>query len=308
LQRCLSQEMAPFRRLEVMLTVLTLAALLISALIAAWLARGISRPVQDLSDGAGRVGAGVYDKPVPVRSRDELGQLAASFNTMTQGLVERDKVRDLLGRNVSREVASELLRRPAALGGEEREATVLFTDIRGFTALSETAQPSALLGVLNSYFTELSRVIENHGGVVDKYIGDAVMAVFGAPVADPDHALHAAECARAIGRVMRTYNEDRTQNNLPRLDTGVGVATGTVVAGLMGSASRHNYTVIGDTVNLAARLQDETKRFGVSPVIAASTVQACGRPDWFSPLGEVIVRGKKEAVSVFTLHEENVVF
>lgn len=304
LQRCLSREMVPFRRLETALTMLTLAGLVGSALAAVWLARGISRPVLDLSAGARRVGAGVYNEPVPVRSQDELGQLAAAFNGMTRGLVERDKVRDLLGRNVSPEVAAELLRRPAALGGEEREATILFTDIRGFTSLGESAQPSELLELLNAYFTELTRVIEDHGGVVDKYIGDAVMAVFGAPVVDGDHAAHAVKCARAIGRVMRVYNENRLQKNLPRLETGIGVASGTVVAGLMGSVSRHNYTVIGDTVNLAARLQDETKRFGVSPVVAGSTVLASGLADWFTPLGEVIVRGKKDAVDVFTLRED----
>ena len=223
---------------------------------------------------------------------------------MTRGLVERDKVRDLLGRNVSPEVAAELLRRPAALGGEERDATILFTDIRGFTSLGESAQPSELLELLNAYFTELTRVIEDHGGVVDKYIGDAVMAVFGAPVVDSDHAAHAVKCARAIGRVMRAYNESRLQNNLPPLETGIGIATGTVVAGLMGSVSRNNYTVIGDTVNLAARLQDETKSYAVSPVVAGSTVLASGLADWFRPLGEVTVRGKKGAVDIFTFRED----
>ena len=300
LQRCLSREMAPFRRLETTLAVLTLAAMFASTSVAAWLSRGISRPVQDLSAGARRVGEGVYDKPVPVRSGDELGQLAGAFNEMTRGLAERHKVRDLLGRNVSPEIAAELLRRPASLGGEEREVTVLFTDIRGFTALGESAPPSALLELLNSYFTELTRVVEDHGGVVDKYIGDAVMAVFGAPVAYPDHALRAVECARAMGRVMGIFNERRAREHLPRLDTGVGIATGKVVAGLMGSASRNNYTVIGDTVNLAARLQDETKRVRASPVISGATVIACEHGDWFLALGNVQVRGKTEPVPVFT--------
>jgi adenylate cyclase len=304
LQRPLSRELAPFRRLEANLTWLTLLALLLSGIVAVWLARGISRPVQDLSAGARRIGEGVYDEPVPVRSRDELGQLAVSFNDMARGLVERDKVRDLLGRNVSPEVAAELLRRPDALGGEEKPVTIMFTDVRGFTGLSEAADPAALLATLNDYFTQLTRVIEAHGGIVDKYIGDAVMAVFGAPVETPDHARRAVACARDVRRVLGAYNAARTAAGLPRLDTGMGLATGRVVAGNMGSAARHNYTVIGDTVNLAARLQDETKTFKVDCVIAGPTAGDCGHADWLRPLGRVTVRGKTEAVEVFTLRED----
>ncbi|MFZ4484403.1 MAG: adenylate/guanylate cyclase domain-containing protein [Chthoniobacterales bacterium] len=301
LQRPLSRELAPFRRLETTLQWLTALALILSALLAVWLARGISRPVQDLTLGVQRIGEGRYDEPVAVRARDELGQLATAFNSMARGLAERDRVRDLLGKNVSPEIAAELLRRPAALGGEEKEVTIMFTDVRGFTSLSESAAPTDLLATLNEYFTELTRVIEAHGGIVDKYIGDAVMAVFGVPLATDDHASRAVACARDVRRVLGTYNAARSAAGLPRLDTGIGLASGKVIAGNMGSAARHNYTVIGDTVNLAARLQDETKAYKVDSVIAGSTASACGHADWLRPLGSVTVRGKTEAVEVFTL-------
>jgi adenylate cyclase len=301
LQRPLSRELAPFRRLETTLQWLTALALILSALLAVWLARGISRPVQDLTLGVQRIGEGRYDEPVAVRARDELGQLATAFNSMARGLAERDRVRDLLGKNVSPEIAAELLRRPAALGGEEKEVTIMFTDVRGFTSLSESAAPTDLLATLNEYFTELTRVIEAHGGIVDKYMGDAVMAVFGVPLATDDHASRAVACARDVRRVLGTYNAARSAAGLPRLDTGIGLASGKVIAGNMGSAARHNYTVIGDTVNLAARLQDETKAYKVDSVIAGSTASACGHADWLRPLGSVTVRGKTEAVEVFTL-------
>lgn len=301
LQRSLSAELAPFRGLQTSLIALTAGAMVASVLAAALMARRISRPVQDLSEGAKRIGAGVYDEPVAVRSRDELGRLAVAFNEMAAGLQERDRVRDLLGRHVSPAVASELMRRPGALGGEEREVTVLFTDIRSFTALSEARSPTDLLDLLNAYFTELSTTVERHGGIVDKYIGDAVMAVFGAPVDCGNHALRAVECARALRAAVRSFNDRCEKAGLPRLETGMGLATGRVVAGVMGSQSRHNYTFIGDTVNLAARLQEETKALGVDCVVAASTAEKAARPGWFVPLAAVGIRGKSAPVAVCAL-------
>ena len=301
LLRSLSQEMAAFRRLEGRLRVLTLFAFLLSGLVAVFLARGITRPVADLSEGVRRIAEGRYDEPVRVRSRDELGRLAEAFNDMSRGLKERDLVRDLLGRNVSPEIASELMRRPASLGGEEREVTVLFTDIRGFTSLSESSTPTAILEFLNSYFAEVTHVIEAHSGIVDKYIGDAVMAVFGAPVASARHAAQAVECAFALRRALAVFNEKLVESGRKPVGTGMGIATGLVVAGVMGSESRHNYTFLGDTVNLAARLQDETKKFGVDAVVAGSTVEASGLGDFFEPLGSLTVRGKTAAVDVFSL-------
>jgi len=301
LQRSLSRELAPFRQLEQTLLFLTFLALAGSALLAVWLARGISKPVQSLVEGVERIEQGVYTEPVAVTRRDELGQLALAFNEMATGLEERDRVRDLLGKNVSREIASELLRRPTALGGEVREVTVMFTDLRGFTSLSERMPPEQLLDALNEYFTIITRTIEEHGGVVDKYIGDAVMAIFGAPLEAADHPARAVRCAEALQKVLGEYERERRLADLPPLATGIGLATGAVIAGNMGSESRHNYTVIGDAVNLAARLQDQTKQFQVNCVIAHSTAEASGELAQLRPLGETAVRGKQKPVAVYTL-------
>jgi len=301
LQRSLSRELAPFRQLEQTLLLLTFLALAVSTLLAIWMARGISKPVQRLVEGVTRIEQGTYTEPVEVTRRDELGQLAVAFNEMAAGLEERDRVRDLLGKNVSREIASELLRRPTALGGEVKEVTVMFTDLRGFTSLSERMPPEQLLDALNEYFTIITRTIEEHGGVVDKYIGDAVMAIFGAPLEAADHPARAVRCAEALQRVLGQYEDERRRANLPPLATGIGLATGAVIAGNMGSESRHNYTVIGDAVNLAARLQDQTKQFKVNCVIAHSTAEASGELDRLRPLGETEVRGKQKPVAVYTL-------
>ena len=301
LQRDLARELAPHRRLEHTLLLLAAGALGLSALLAAWLAAGISRPVSDLVDGVGRIAQGNYLEPVRVRRRDELGRLGAAFNQMAAGLAERDRVRDLLGKAVSPAIASELLRRPPALGGEEREVTVLFTDLRSFTRFSETVSPTVLVEVLNDYFTRITGVVEAHGGIVDKFIGDAVMAVFGAPVAQPDHARRALDCATSILQALDAWNGERRAAGLPELATGIGVATGRVVAGNLGSASRHNYTVMGDAANLASRLQDLTKECGVRCLVASGTVQAGGAGHALTRVGEVPVRGKAAPTEVFAL-------
>ncbi|HMP76048.1 MAG TPA: adenylate/guanylate cyclase domain-containing protein [Kiritimatiellia bacterium] len=303
IQRNLESELAPHRRLERLLLLLTFAALLVSAGVAVRLAAGISRPVSELARGVARIGQGNYREPVAVRSQDELGQLAGAFNRMAAGLEERDRVRDLLGKAVSPEIAAELLRRPLALGGEERIVTVLFTDIRGFTSYSERVPPTELVAVLNDYFTRVTRVIEAHGGIVDKYIGDAVMAVFGAPLERPDHAARALACARELLRAIDALNRERDARGAWPLHTGIGIATGRVVAGNLGSESRHNYTVMGDAANLAARLQDLTKEHGVPCLIAAETAAAAGAMEQLRSIGEVPVRGKAEPIQVYALVE-----
>ena len=178
----LEREMAPFWQLEKRLIVLSAAALLLSGIAGVLFARGVTQPVISLSEGVRRIMGGDYRVRVPVKTRDELGDLASAFNSMAEGLEERDKVRDLLGKSVSPEVATELMRSKIELGGELRNVTILFTDLRGFTAYSEKQPPHVLVEELNAYLTEVTREVESAGGIVDKYIGDAVMAVFGAPV------------------------------------------------------------------------------------------------------------------------------
>ena len=300
LQRSLAAELEPSRRLEALLAVITLAGLAAAVVAALALARSLSRPVQRLAEHTRRIAAGDYETRLDLRRRDELGQLADAFNAMSAGLAERDRVRDLLDKNVSPEVAAQLVRQGAALGGEEREVTVLFCDLRGFTPLSEGLAPRELVTLLNRYLDRMSAAIEAQGGVIDKYIGDEIMALFGAPVAAPDSADRAVRAALAMREALAGLNRELAAEGRPPLAFGVGINTAHVVAGNIGSHRRLNYSVIGDGVNLAARLQTLTRRieFAADILVSEPTRAALAGRYVLRDLGETEVKGKSRAVRV----------
>jgi adenylate cyclase len=256
-----------------------------------------------LAKGARKIAAGDYQHRVELKQRDELGSLADSFNQMSQGLIERDRVRDLLGKVVSPQIAAELLRKDVVLGGEERQVTVLFSDLRNFTRMSEMLSPQEMLAILNRYFTRMGAIIEKHGGVVDKYIGDALMALFGAPLANPDDADRALKTALEMMEALDDLNREWTKRGLPAIDAGIGINTDVVVAGNMGSETRLNYTVIGDGVNLASRLEDLTKtpEYQTRIIVAGSTLTKARERYRTHRLGEVAVKGKQKSTEIFAL-------
>ncbi len=303
LQRSLDRELAPFLRLERSFLLLALIGLGISVALGIWIARGVSRPVLQLADGAAKIAQGDYQHRVELNQQDELGTLAKSFNHMSEGLAERDRVRDLLGIVVSPEVAAELLRNGVALGGDEREVTILFSDLRDFTAMSETLPPQETVAILNDYFTRMSAIVESHGGVVDKYVGDGLMALFGAPVADPEGTDHALAAALEMCDALEELNREWQSRGLAAIDLGVGINTDQVVAGNMGSERRLNYTVIGDGVNLASRLQSLTRNpdYNSRIIVSSATIAKAKGRYRTRPLGEVAVKGRQKATAIFAL-------
>jgi adenylate cyclase len=303
LQRSLAVELAPARQLEQSILGISLLALVAAAIMAVAAARGVSQPLQQLAGHTQLVAAGDYTRRIDLPQQDEIGQLATAFNHMTAGLAERDRVRDLLGKVVSPEIATQLLHSDLKLGGEEREATVLFCDLRDFTGLSESLPPTEVLTLLNRYLDRMSTVIERHGGVIDKYIGDAIMALFGAPMAAPDSARRALAAARAMGDALQELNRELLAEGRPALAFGIGINTARVVAGNMGSKTRLNYTVIGDGVNLAARLEALTKQpeYECAGIISAATARAAGEEHRLRALGHVTVKGKTEPVLIYAL-------
>jgi adenylate cyclase len=251
------------------------------------------------------VEAGDYTKTVTVRQEDEIGELATAFNRMLKGLAERDKVQDLFGKFVSRAVAEQALSEGVALGGEERQVTVLFSDLRNFTSLSELRTPQEIVKLLNAYLTRMSDVIDSNHGLVDKFLGDGMMALFGAPNAHADDAGNALQAALDMCTALDALNDEFAAQGLPRLNMGIGINTGIVVAGNMGSLSRHNYTVIGDGVNLAARLEGLTKRKEYHSRIIATdaTIRAAKRSFRTRSLGTVVIRGRQEPALLHALVE-----
>ncbi|HEY2993691.1 MAG TPA: CHASE2 domain-containing protein [Methylomirabilota bacterium] len=236
--------------------------------------------------------------PVVAIAAAHLGD--TGYGYLTEGR-ERKFLRGAFSRYVAPEVVDQLVKNPGqfALGGETRELTVMFADVAGFTSLSEGREPAQLVQLMNECFTEITTVIQSHGGTVDKFIGDAVMAFWNAPVEYADHAARSCRAAQDLLKALVRLNVGWAARGLPAISMRVGLATGPALVGNVGSATKFNYTVMGDTVNLASRLEGAAKVFGTLSLISGSTVQAaagavaCRELDWLA------VKGKSEAVPVF---------
>jgi adenylate cyclase len=214
---------------------------------------------------------------------------------------EKRKVSRLFGRYVSRDVYKQLMAHPelAALGGGRREMSVLFSDLRGFTTITEKGQPEALVQQLNEYFTRMVEVVFRNGGTVDKFVGDMVMALFGAPVDDVNHAENAVTTAVEMVRELDLLNRRWATEGRVQLDIGIGVNSGDMIAGNIGSAAIMSYTVIGDNVNLAARLESLNKEYRTRIIISEATRSRLARSYEMRPLGGVVVKGKTRPVEIF---------
>jgi class 3 adenylate cyclase len=223
-------------------------------------ARRLTRPIRALTIGVMRVAGGDLSLSLPVRSRDEVGQLTRAFNQMLDGLRQRDFIRSAFGRYVSPEVAKALLESPGGLrfGGEKRVVTVLMSDLRGYTRFAERGDPAMVMDVLNGFLGQMTDIIIEHGGTINEFIGDAIFAVFGAPLEHADHAERAAACALAMQRAMAGINRDHAAHGRPQFEMGIGVNTGEAVVGNIGSEQRAKYAIVGSAVNVAARVEGAT--------------------------------------------------
>ena len=234
----------------------TLLMITLSIGMAFALGRRISQPIDKLVEASRAIGNGEYTFRFKDRRKDELGLLMQAFNEMAEGMLEKSQVKNALSRYVSPGVARQILSNLGNVGlsGKQIEGSVLFADITGFTKISEQIEPKALVDMLNRYFTLITCACSINHGIVDKYMGDGAMLVFGAPETDADHAFHAVSCALLIQKLVTQENLQREAQGLAPVRLRIGINTGSMLAGNMGSCDRMEYTVVGDTVNLASRL------------------------------------------------------
>lgn len=254
--RSIDKALVMQKNLQKSIEVIGVAGVFFALLMTLFIARRITEPLNGLLIGVQELAKGNLTAQVPVKTHDELAVLARSFNEMIQGLKEKERVTNILGKYISPEVAKKVLadKEGLALKGERRECVVMFTDIRGFTAMSENAPPEKIVADLNEYFTLMVDVVIKYEGTLDKFIGDAIMAVWGAPVAFEDKEFRGVKAALEMQELLAKFNAVREVKKLNPLTMGIGLNSGVVVSGNLGSDKRTDYTVIGEEVNLASRL------------------------------------------------------
>ena len=267
----------------------------------------ILTPLEQLTQAAHRIKDGDYKTRVGVVTADDFGVLADSFNDMADSLAEKEFMRDTFGKVVDPEVRDYLMSGAGkeslgqALGGQTREVTVLFCDIRSFTAMSEKMQAAEVVSLLNRYFTALGKCITVHHGIINKYIGDAIMAIFGAPVESENSAQDAFDAALDMRKALVQVNQEFASEGLPQLRFGIGIHTGPVFAGTIGAENRMEYTVIGDTVNTASRLESLCKTYSTDLLISEASAEKINHDLKF--IDNAQIRGKTEAMTIYTYQE-----
>ena len=275
------------------------AAACVSVFMGWRLASIMSGALRRVNDALKKLALQEYVHVEPVNTGDELEDLATGFNLMVDGLKERDNLRTTMGKYMTASVMEHLLSGQMHLGGASIKVTILFTDIRSFTSISEKMDAQQLVGLLNEYFTEMVGIVMQENGVVDKYIGDALMAVFGAPVPREDDAVNAVKAAVRMRVALAHLNVKLIERGLAPLRTGIGVHTGEVIAGNIGSEKRMEYTVIGDAVNLASRLESGTKSLGVNILISEDTYQLVKHEIEARQVKEITVKGRAQPVMAY---------
>lgn len=295
-----------FNNLVIVLIFILSVGLATGVIVAVLVARAIVGPIQVLRRAMSQVENNELETSVPVTTNDELGFLGERFNQMTNGLRQGEKLRQLFGLYVSPEIARAAVQTGAGLGGELVECTVMFSDIRDFTSLTEQMPPARLVDLINHYMEAMVSVIVKHGGMITRFGGDSILAVFGSPLnAMENHADRAIAAGVDMRRSLAIFNQADPQDGRPRLENGIGIASGPVIAGNVGGKARLEYTVMGDAANLAARLEDLTKELSYPILISSETFHLLNehRGIVAEPLEDISIKGKREKVTIYGLSD-----
>jgi len=293
---------APVQALLKRSSLIAVIVLSIAFLIGYFFSGTLTRPIKLLVGFSKEISKGNFQIRMKPKGRDEIATLTQSFNEMAEGLEERDRVKDIFNKFHNKEVADQLLSGKVSLGGERKQAVVFFSDIRGFTDMSEKMSPEEVVEMLNEYMTEMVRMIQGRDGVVDKYVGDAIMALWGTPIAHPNDPERALRACLDMRLALKELNDRRLARGQTPLKIGMGVNLGPVIAGNIGSEERMEYTVIGDTVNTAARIEAMTKAHGTDLLVSDALYQKLQDKFIFEKAKETRVKGKTDALVVFKVN------
>lgn len=286
--------------------VVTLLAAIVGFAFALLVSSGITRPVRLLLAGTREVEAGRFDKPITVSTQDEIGELAAAFNRMIEQLRHNERIRETFGRYIDPKVVQGLIDRPeVAIEGQRRVMTIMFCDMSGFTSMSEGMTPRGLVKVMNHYFTVMSGPIRSNRGIIDKYIGDAIMSYWGPPFIEEDEqamlaGLAAIEMADQVPALQKQLPDLLGIRAMPApCDLRIGIASGEVLTGSIGSELMMSFTVMGDAVNLASRLEAANKTYGTRILISQATAEAIGARLELREIDRLAVAGQSAPQAVF---------
>jgi class 3 adenylate cyclase len=279
--------------LALIVLVSTGVAFTIALELAVLLTDSVLRPVSALRTGMAQVAGGDYETRVDVTTTDELGELSDGFNRMVEGLAERERLREAFGTYLDRDVAAQILEEGVSAEGVEVDASILFCDVRSFTTFASETDARAVVSELNELFEILVPLVSKHGGHVDKFVGDGLLAVFGAPQRFVDHADRAVAAAREMVSAVAAAGG--------QLEVGVGINTGSVIAGSIGGGGRLNFSVIGDPVNVAARVEAATRHTGDDILITDATCSRLTRDVPLQPRGDVELKGKSEPLELWAV-------
>ncbi len=287
------------KTLGIHIAAITIILLFLTRLLGYIFSRKFARPIELLSQSATEVANGNLDVRIPVTTHDEVGILADNFNRMIEGLQEKNLIKETFGKYVSNEIRDEILKGNIPLDGELKHVTVLFADLRHYTLLAEKMPPVEVARIINGYFKEMAEAINNHKGLVLQFIGDEIEAVFGAPLPLVDHPAKAVEAALEMRERLQHVNRNLGHEKIPPLDHGIGIHTGQVLAANIGSPDRLSYTLIGNTVNLASRIQELNKDFQTDILISGATRALLGNRFNLKRIGETSIRGKQDIVELY---------
>ena len=292
----------PARAIERNIFLAAFTMLSISIFVITLFSTTLTSPIERLVRLAGEIARGNFNIHATraVRSRDEVGELAFAFDHMAHGLRERDKVKNLLNKFHGSTIAEDLMQGEVATRGTRKDVAVFFSDIRGFTAFSESRTPEEVVNMLNEYFAVMVSIIAKSGGVVDKFIGDAIMAIWGAPKSTGDDAYACVKACLDMRMALEVLNEKRMARGEVPIMIGMGVHFGSAISGTIGSEDRLEYTVIGDSVNMAARIEASTKSFGTDLLISEELSKLVETRFVLELGGTVEVKGKSEGLKLFT--------